>query len=117
MNVRTSRRDGVTVVTVEQLTINYADLEKLQEELFAIIDGDVTGLVLDLSSVSAMDSFSVGVLMSAHRRMRRKGGVMKLAAVQPRVRSTLAIAKVDTVIEIHEDVAAACTSFSAGGSE
>lgn len=111
MQVTVVDRDGVRVASVSQLTITYTDLEKLQAELYGIIDGDETRLVLDLAGVSTMDSFGVGVLMSAYRRMAKKGGALKLAAVTPRVRSALAITKVDTVIEIHDTVDAACASF------
>lgn len=115
MELATSRVGDVTVVAVSQLTIAYADLEKLQQELFAAIDGEASRLVLDLAGVASMDSFGVGVLMSAYRRMAKKGGTLKLAAVTPRVRSALAISKVDTVVEIHDTVEAACASFGARG--
>lgn len=111
MNVSLSSKDGVAVVSISGLTITYTDLEKLQGELYGIIDGDTSRMVVDLSTVSTMDSFGVGVLMSAFRRLSKKGGVMKLAAVTPRVRSALAITKVDSVIEIHDSVDAACASF------
>jgi len=111
MDIQRKELSGATVVTISQLSITYTDLEKLQSELYAIIDGGALRLVLDLSSVTTMDSFGVGVLMDAFRRMSRKGGVMKLAAVTPRVRSALAITKVDSVIEVHDTVDAACASF------
>ena len=111
MKLETAARDGATLVSITQLTINYADLEKLQAELFTLIDGESSRMVIDLAQVETMDSFGVGVLMSAYRRMDRKGGALKLCGVTGRVRSTLAITKVDTVIEIFDDADAACASF------
>ncbi|MFN7974071.1 MAG: STAS domain-containing protein [Acidobacteriota bacterium] len=114
MRIEKELSGQVTVVKVSQVAINYNDLEKLQAELFKIIDGGVTKMVLDLSEVNTMDSFGVGVLMSAYRRMTKQGGTMKLCSIAPRVQSALSITKVDTVVEIHETVKGACASFGAG---
>jgi len=91
--------------------VTYKDLESLQEQLFQLIDESVGRLVLDLSEVDTIDSFGVGVLMSAHRKMVKAGGVMKLAAVTPKLKSVMAITKVDTVVDMFPSVEEACLSF------
>jgi len=115
VNLRISRQDGICVVRPESFSVTYKDLESMQEQLFGLIEEAVRHLVLDLSEVTTIDSFGVGVLMSAHRRMTKAGGVLKLAAVTPKLRSVMAITKVDTVVDLYPSVEEACRSFQGDG--
>lgn len=64
-------------------------LEKLQQ------------IVVDLSGVPYMDSSGVASLVKLLARVRRGSGVLKLAALTPRVRSVFEITRLDTVFDIY----------------
>ncbi len=57
-------------------------------------------LVVDLSAVLYMDSSGVATLVEAMQVARRNGAKLILCGLQPRVRSIMEIARLDTVFSI-----------------
>ncbi|MFC8278261.1 STAS domain-containing protein [Streptomyces sp. NPDC057271] len=64
-------------------------------------------LVLDLSSLSFMDSSGLNVLIRAAREAREAGGDLHLAAPAPAVRRILEITGLTMTTPLHADVAEA----------
>jgi anti-sigma B factor antagonist len=64
-------------------------------------------LVVNLASVAYMDSSGIAVLVEAMQHMRKSGGKVFLSTVQPRVRSVLEIARLDSIFVLTTDDAAA----------
>jgi anti-sigma B factor antagonist len=64
-------------------------------------------LIVNLSSVAYMDSSGIAVLVEALQQMRKLGGKVFLASVQPRVRSVLEIARLDSIFVLTVDEAEA----------
>lgn len=64
-------------------------------------------IVVDLSGVSYMDSSGVATLVEGLQVARRNGTTLVLAALQPRVRSIMEIARLDTVFRITDTALAA----------
>jgi anti-anti-sigma factor len=62
-------------------------------------------VVLDMSGVGMIPSFSVGMLVALWRQMGKVKRRFILVGLQPRVRETLAICRLDKVLEICENVA------------
>ncbi len=59
--------------------------------------------ILDLSSVSYMDSTALAVLVRLRKRMSARGSAtIRLVAPQPNIRRLLALTELDQVFEIHE---------------
>ncbi len=55
---------------------------------------------MDLSAATFIDSSSLGVLISAHRRLGLRGGRLIVACDVPAVLNTFRITGLDTVLEI-----------------
>jgi anti-sigma B factor antagonist len=92
------------VVLVAGGEIDYSASPQLSERLSERIDGGITRVVLDLSTVTFIDSTAIGALVSAATRLRELGGGT-LAVVCPeenrRVVRIFEIAGVDSVIAMH----------------
>lgn len=74
-------------VVVVQGEIDVATSPTLREELYALIDGGVTELVVDLSGLGFIDSSGLGVLVAALKHIRERGGQLVLAGLaQPALR-------------------------------
>ncbi len=61
---------------------------RVAEALRALLRGSFrrgTAVVLDLSDVTFVDSFALGVLVDTHRRLRAEGGGLIVANVDDRV--------------------------------
>lgn len=59
-------------------------------------------LVLDLDNVALVDSFALGVLVSALNRARALGGNLRLVCNQGHIRKVLAVTGLDRVFSVHD---------------
>ena len=66
-----------------------------------------TNIVLDLSRVQIVPSLSLGVLLQLVNKYKERRQHLKLAAVQPQVRTAMAITKLDRVFDLHDTVESA----------
>src|SRR5262245_36296840 len=108
------RIDDITVATLSgEITVDSGDLA-----LGKYIDQQLkTGqikLVLNLSSVTYIDSAGVGMMVAKLKAVQKQGGVMKLAQLSARSHHLLAMMKLRLVFDIFDDEAAAIRSFSWG---
>ena len=62
--------------------------------------------MLDLSGVDFVDSIGLGVIVSALKRVRGRGGDLVVAGAVPRVRSLFELTRLDEIIELHDTVPA-----------
>jgi anti-sigma B factor antagonist len=95
------RREGTTVVVTVCGEIDLHNSPELRGELLKILgDTSVRKLILTLSEVPYMDSSAVAVLVEALQKLRRVGGKVYLAALQPRVKGLLEIARLDSIFVV-----------------
>ena len=107
--VASSRKEGDTVVAAVAGEVNSHNSTHLRKELMELIARHKPKrLVLNLSGVSYMDSSAIAVLVEALRKVG-KGGKVVLAALQPRVRGILEIAKLNEVFKLVADEAEGMT--------
>ena len=86
---------------------NITDIEAVGE---AIEAGSVKILV-DLGSVSTMDSSGIGELVSAYTTVSNRGGKLKLLHLPPKVADILAITQLITVFEVFDGEDEAVASY------
>jgi anti-sigma B factor antagonist len=83
--------------------------EALRRELDRLLESG-RPIVVDLSEATFIDSTTVGVLLTAFRRVEEAGlslGLVLPTSTGPYVRRLIETTKLDTVFPIHESVAAA----------
>jgi anti-sigma B factor antagonist len=93
---------GLVVLEVE----GDADLHvagELRERLTAAIDGGAQELVLDLSATTFLDSMALGVMLGAMKRLRARGGRLRLVVVRPEIRRIFEITLLDRAFPLHPD--------------
>lgn len=61
-------------------------------------------LVLDLSGVAYIDSFGLGVVIGALKRVRLLDGELRLVVPEARVRRVLEVCDLDRVFTLHHDL-------------
>lgn len=85
-------QSNIVLVPV-QGDLDVTSVARLRRTLDALINNGCKRIVLNLASTSYMDSSGMGLVVSAVRRMRGKGGLLSLTNVSPNVLRALTIAR------------------------
>ena len=113
MNLTTDRNQGVAVVRVREPRLMYPILSDFSNTVTSLLSAGDRKILLDLSTVTYVDSATIGCLMDLYRQATAAGGVLKLAGVQKRVETMLTMTGAQNFIEVHPDEPSAVKSFGA----
>ena len=83
----------------------------LRDALNELISKDRKKILVNLAEVSYLDSWGIRELATAYNAATKNGGQFKLLNPSKRVKDLLAITRLNTVIEVHDDEAVAVASF------
>ena len=110
--VERKRVSDVTVLSFARGTQLLAESLELGELSKVIRLEKDTKVLIDLSRVSRIDSTGLGVLMNCYCHAVKNAGALKLLNPDAPVRRVLNITKIDSVLPMFEDEAAAIASFN-----
>ena len=113
MNVKTEQVGGVSVVRVGETRLMYPILSDFSSAVSGLVASGKRDILIDLSSVTYVDSATIGCLMDLYRQVHNAGGQLKLSGVQKRVETMLTMTGAQNFIEIHADEPSAVKSFGA----
>ena len=113
MNLTTERSQGVAVVRVNEARLMYPLLSEFASTVTTLLGNGEKSVLLDLSTVTYVDSATIGCLMDLYRQASAAGGALKLAGVQKRVETMLTMTGAQNFLEIHADEPSAIKSFGA----
>ena len=108
----TERRIGD--ITLLQLTgrIVFGDgAGELRAHMNELLDQARLKFLLDLRSVTYIDSFGVGVIATKYVSVRRKGGDLKLVCLSPRSRKVMTISGLMKILQSFESEEDGLRSF------
>jgi anti-anti-sigma factor len=111
MQLAVEERGDVRIVRVQEAKLTYPVLASFFAEVRQLVEGGARKVVIDLQSVSYIDSASIGCLMDIHRLLQDKTGAVKLAGLQPRVETMISMTGVHKIIDIHREEADALLAF------
>ena len=105
VTIRRSERPPWTVLTVggDLDVVGAPDLR--QAVVTAVADGSRL-LALDLSELDFVDSFGIGAVVGALKRLRQRGGDLALVCPSARIRRVFEICDLDRILALHESIAA-----------
>ena len=109
LELRTQTESGWGVLEVKGEVDLYTS-PQLKEKVNDLIEEGQTQLVIDLSGVGFMDSSGLGVLVTALKRAKERGGALALVSPEGSVHKVLTITGLDRVFPIHDSVAQATAS-------
>ena len=82
----------------------------LRRELFGVIEGGAATVVVDLGTTVFIDSVTIGILLKAVRRLRERGGELRIACTDPNITRIFEITLLDRVFAIYPSCEAALGS-------
>jgi anti-sigma B factor antagonist len=93
-----------TVLTVAG-ELDVVGAPELRQSVMEAVKLGQRRLVLDLSGVDFIDSFGIGVLVGALKRVRLLDGDLMVIVSEPRVRRVLEVCDLDRVLTLHRSLA------------
>ena len=109
--VESRRINDVTVLRFAEGSQLLASSLELTELSNVIRVQNDTKVLIDLSRVSRIDSTGLGVLMHCYAHAVKNAGALKLLNADAPVRRVLNVTKIDSILPMFEDEAAAIASF------
>jgi len=110
MGFSVSNQGDVTVVEVEgQLIVG--NRQELKQKVLEDLEGGARKFVIDFSETGYIDSSGLGVLVSLSKKIREKGGELRLSSLNEDLRTLFELTKLDTLFRIADDKAAALEGF------
>ena len=85
--------------------------EQFVEELDQFIQLGIRKLIVDCTRLTYVSSSGVGILVSLHKRLAKRGGDVKLAAVAGVVAKIIRLTGLEKIFHIYPTVQDACQAF------
>ncbi len=111
--IETSQEDGVTVVTfIERKILEAAAIMELSEDLIRLVDQEgCKDLLLDFSAVEFLSSAALNKLIILDKKVKAKGGQLKLCSMIPEIREVFVITRLNQLFDIVDTRAKALDGF------
>jgi anti-sigma B factor antagonist len=109
----TARDGGVTLIEfVDRNILDEANIQAIQEEIGALIDGaPAPRLLISFSNVDHLSSAALGALITINNKVRGKKGALRLSNIDPQIYEVFQITRLNKLFEIHESNDDALASF------
>jgi anti-sigma B factor antagonist len=99
MNFEVTKEGDVTVVEVTgQLIVG--NRQELKDDVIKLLDDGERKFLIDFRDTAYIDSSGLGVLVSLSKKIREKGGEMRLSNLNEDLRTLFELTKLDTLFVI-----------------
>jgi anti-sigma B factor antagonist len=108
----------VTVVRfADRRILDDANIQEIGQELYQLVEEEGRDrLLLNLCDVDFLASSALGKLITLQRKMKARGGVLKLSNVRPEIYEVFAITRLNAKFDIRDEEAEALAAFEASSS-
>src|SRR5512139_1087378 len=101
MSTLKSRQVGsISILMPKGYLTGGEETDELERAIKQLAEGGNKHLVINLSETQHLNSTALGVLISAHSSYVRRGGQMKLCAVDKRIENIFVITKLSLVFDV-----------------
>lgn len=111
MNLTTDTSGHIATVRIGETRLMYPLLAEFATSVSSLIGAGHKKILIDLTSVTYVDSATIGCFMDLYRQAEAAGAKLKLAGVQKRVETMLTMTGAHNFLELHPDEASAVQSF------
>jgi len=111
MKIKREERDGVLILRLEGKLMGGPDADSIQSAIREGVEAGKKNVLVDLGSVSWVNSTGLGILIANYTTLKREGGMVRLLHVSKRIESILMVTKLNTIFESYNDEEEALASF------
>lgn len=99
MSYEISSQNGITIVEVAgQLIVG--NRQALKDRILEELDGGARKFLIDFEETAYIDSSGLGVLVTLSKKIREKGGELRLANLNEDLRALFELTRLDTLFRI-----------------
>lgn len=113
MNFETVDFDNYSVITSKVDKLNASNAPELKSVLVKVNNNSVNNMIIDLSETKYCDSSGLTAILTANRLCKNGSGQMVLCGLNDAVKKMIAIAQLDRVFSIVDDLEAAKATYNA----
>lgn len=111
MRANVRQMGNVSIIDLSgRITIGEGDVI-MREKVNEVVDQGQNNIILNLTKVTYMDSAGIGELVACLKRVKEKGGMIKLLNASGKVYDLLQLTKLEDVFESFKDEKEAISSF------
>lgn len=102
--LKISEKDGFTIVSLKGQFIGGEETDQLRSTLTELSEGEDPKVILDMDSVSYLNSTALSVLISAQRNVAKRGGKIGLCKIGKTIENVFVQTKLILVFSIFPTV-------------
>ena len=87
------------------------DCKQLEWAVETLVGEGRTKAILDLTSVTNIDSTGIGIIVMSAGQMKKAGGELRVAGANQHVEKVLKMTNVDQIVALHPTTTAAAAGF------
>jgi anti-sigma B factor antagonist len=108
----------VTIVRfADRRILDDANIQEIGQELYQLVEEEHRHqLLLNLCDVDFLASSALGKLITLQRKLKARGGTLKLSNVRPEIYEVFAITRLNAKFDIRDEEAEALAAFNGGPS-
>jgi anti-sigma B factor antagonist len=110
LEIQQREREGIVVLDLKGRLVAGEEAGLFRDAVERVSQTDVK-IILNLHAVDYIDSLGLGTMVMLYTRLRKVGGVAKLAQLNRRNLELLLLTKIDTIFEVYDDETEAVNSF------
>ena len=110
MEIKNREVEGVVILDIEG-EIDLYNAPDIKEAIKNQIESDKKKVIINLKSVSYIDSSGIGALISSLSNLKKVGGGLKIIHVYDAVRKVFELTKLTSFFEIYDNEDAAIADF------
>ena len=111
LNISNRQSGNITIVDLSGKIALGESNRALHEAIRGLISDGQKNILLNLASVSIIDSSGLGELVASYASVERSGGTLKLSNLSDRNIQLITITKLYTVFDVFDNEAEALASF------
>jgi anti-sigma B factor antagonist len=106
-------KDVVQIEFIDRNILDEANIQQIGDEIGTIIDSKPTPkLLVSFANVDHLSSAALGALITVGKRVKDRGGQLRLTNIDPQIYEVFKITKLDKLFQIHDSVDSAMATFT-----
>ena len=101
MNLDISEQKKMVLIAIKEERLDAHNANDLKAELLALFEQGKRNILIDLQDVRFIDSSGLGALVSGFKNAITNQGSLKLASLQPQVKSMFELTRLHRVFDIY----------------